>query len=78
MKQAILWKEFDLKTPVVDILTALKGEKHLFLLESSMYEPSMGRYSFIGCDPFAVVASKGKTISIKLEKNSNDILSRKK
>ncbi|MCK5214365.1 MAG: anthranilate synthase component I family protein [Candidatus Omnitrophica bacterium] len=60
MSQEILWQEFELSSSVVDLLAAFSGEKYVFLLESSLYEPSMGRYSFIGCDPFAVVTSRGK------------------
>ncbi|MBU0467586.1 MAG: aminodeoxychorismate synthase component I [Candidatus Omnitrophica bacterium] len=42
------------------LIEVLKNEPHLFFLDSSMHEPSRGRYSFIGFDPFKVVESNGK------------------
>ena len=53
------WKSFDYSGSGVEILESLKAERLVFFLDSSLCDSPMGRYSFIGCDPFDVVQSKG-------------------
>jgi len=43
---------------------AVVGQPCPFLLDSGMQIGSFGRYSFVGCDPFAVLCSKDGNISI--------------
>jgi len=42
---------------------ALQGQPHPFLLDSAMVMDRYGRYSYAGCDPFAVITSKGSQIT---------------
>lgn len=54
------WKSLNLEVSPVDVLSIFKDEPYVFLLESSMHDRSMGRFSFIGFDPFdTVVLQKG-------------------
>ncbi|KAJ2726568.1 anthranilate synthase component 1 [Coemansia sp. Benny D115] len=45
----------DLLTPVTAYLKLANGSKHSFLLESAVGGESIGRYSFIGANPYKVV-----------------------
>src|SRR6476619_2090969 len=44
----------DFLTPVSAYLKLERDSKHAFLLESVEGGAALGRYSFIGCDPFLV------------------------
>ena len=48
------------------MLAAMASERHPFLLESALVEPRLGRYSILGCDPFLVMRSTGRTIDVRL------------
>ena len=51
----------DLETPVSSFLKLAKKAPHAFLLESAEQEERIGRYSFIGLEPEAILtASKGR------------------
>ncbi len=43
-------------------LCAIADERLPFLLDSGMSPERLGRYSFVGCEPFLVVHSNGKTV----------------
>lgn len=45
------------------VLRSLKGHKHPFLLESRLLNYGIGRYSFLGADPFLTLSAKGNIIS---------------
>jgi para-aminobenzoate synthetase component I len=51
------------KSPV-DIFRALKDLPYSFFLDSSASDEKLGRYSFIGCEPFLVFKSKGGSITL--------------
>jgi anthranilate synthase component 1 len=55
-----VWREVlgDLETPV-GAYRKLGSEPNSFLLESVEHGERWGRYSFIGCDPFLVMSSRG-------------------
>ncbi len=55
-----LWKSFDYMGSGLEVLKSLKDERFVFFLDSSLYNPQRGRYSFIGWDPFDVFESKGQ------------------
>ncbi|MGV7220250.1 MAG: anthranilate synthase component I [Nitrospinales bacterium] len=59
----------DLDTPVSAYMK-IRDEKHSFLLESVEGGEKWARFCFLGCGPFTVVSSKGKTITIT--KNGKD------
>jgi len=42
------------------VLCALSGERLPFFLDSGMDPGRLGRFSFVGCEPFLVVRSRGK------------------
>ncbi len=50
----------DLDTPVSAWYKVCAGQPYSFLLESVEGGESLGRYSFLGCDPMWVLESKGK------------------
>ena len=46
---------------------ALKGSGYSFFLDSSLVSEKLGRYSFLGCDPFLVFKSKFDRITLEHE-----------
>lgn len=47
------------------LLNGLKSHsQHLFFLDSALRHPGMSRYSFLGCQPFLVLKSKGRNITV--------------
>ncbi len=50
--------------PPVQAASALVGQPCPFFLDSGMQIGSYGRYSFVGCDPFAVVGSKDGEVTV--------------
>ncbi len=55
----------DLETPVSAYLKLAARKKHSFLLESVEGGENVGRYTFIGTDPFLTVTATGKKIAIE-------------
>jgi para-aminobenzoate synthetase component 1 len=51
--------------PPEEIFASLKGLPYPFFLDSSMDPEKLGRYSFIGCDPFLVFKSKGERMIMR-------------
>jgi para-aminobenzoate synthetase component 1 len=47
-----------------DCYAAVKGRPWSFFLDSGMNSDNLGRYSFIGCDPFLVLQSRGDDIEL--------------
>lgn len=54
----------DLDTPVSAYMK-IRGEEHSFLLESVEGGEKWARFCFLGCGPFTVVSSKGRTVTIR-------------
>jgi anthranilate synthase component 1 len=54
----------DMETPV-SAFRKLGGQPHSFLLESVTGGERIGRYSFIGSDPFLVLKTKGRDVEIR-------------
>jgi para-aminobenzoate synthetase component 1 len=46
---------------------ALAEERYSFFLDSGMVSEKLGRYSFLGCEPFLVLRSKGTTCEVERE-----------
>ncbi len=55
----------DLETPVSAFLKLARREPCAFLLESAEQEERIGRYSFLGISPQAVLSSRGKEVFLK-------------
>ena len=55
----------DLETPVSAYLKLSKGEKHSFLLESVEGGEKIGRYTYLGTDPFLIIEARGKQIVLR-------------
>ncbi|HIK44816.1 MAG TPA: anthranilate synthase component I, partial [Leptolyngbyaceae cyanobacterium M65_K2018_010] len=51
----------DLDTPVSAWYKVCAGQPYSFLLESVEGGETLGRYSFLGCDPLWIVESRGET-----------------
>ena len=55
----------DLETPVSAYLKLAARKKHSFLLESVEGGENVGRYTFLGADPFLTVTATGKRVEIE-------------
>ncbi|MDD3374251.1 MAG: anthranilate synthase component I family protein [Candidatus Omnitrophica bacterium] len=53
-------KTYDFSGKSEDIFLAFSDEPMLFFLDSSLSQPSRGRFSFIGFKPFDIVSASGK------------------
>ncbi|MDD4980501.1 MAG: aminodeoxychorismate synthase component I [Candidatus Omnitrophica bacterium] len=53
-------KSYKLKFTPFEIFTALRQEKNCFFLDSSLNANLLGRYSFLGIDPFYILETKGE------------------
>ena len=53
-------KSYKLKIDPFHIFEAFKNERSCFFLDSSLYLNSLGRYSFLGIDPFYVLEAKNQ------------------
>ena len=60
----MLIKKIDTCLDSFQIYTIFKDEKYSFILDSSMDKEKLGKYSFIGFNPFLVFKSKDKDITI--------------
>ena len=47
-----------------EVLCAVAGERMPFFLDSGMDPARLGRFSFVGCEPFLAVDSRGKSVFI--------------
>ena len=55
----------DLETPVSLYYKVCRESRHSFLLESAERSGTVGRYSFIGFSPRAIIRSSGKSVEIE-------------
>ncbi len=62
------WKSFDYKGGALNIFEALREKENVFFLDSSLRKYGLGRYSFLGCEPFYVFKGKGKGALSELRK----------
>ena len=62
-----VWKVLtaDLETPVSAYLKLAKRKKYSFLLESVEGGENIGRYTYLGVDPFLIVTAKGTRVEIR-------------
>lgn len=61
-------KSYKLKFDSFRVFQALKYEKNCFFLDSSLNTSVLGRYSFLGIDPFYILATKNQDPIAKLKK----------
>jgi para-aminobenzoate synthetase component 1 len=67
------WKSYKLSVAPTEIFSAFKSEKNCFFLDSSLAASySLGRYSFIGANPFKIISAKNRDkldlLRLELEK----------
>lgn len=60
-KDSFVYKSFDYAGSGFELLEALKNQPHVVFLQSSQHDPNRGRFTFLGCDPYAVYEQKGET-----------------
>ena len=62
-----VWKVLtaDLETPVSAYLKLARRKKYAFLLESVEGGETIGRYTYIGADPFLIVTARGARVEIR-------------
>lgn len=56
------WKSFDYKGDAFSLFEAIKDKANPFFLDSSLRKYGLGRYSFLGCEPFYVFKGQGKGV----------------
>ena len=61
----------DLLTPVIAYLKLRNAGRQSFLLETVEGKESLGRYSFIGVDPYKIIANRGMSLSIRENENTS-------
>ncbi|MFA6309037.1 MAG: aminodeoxychorismate synthase component I [Clostridia bacterium] len=57
-------KSFESELAAFEIYKIFEEDKYSFILDSSMRDENLGRYSFIGSEPFLVFKSKGRKIEL--------------
>jgi para-aminobenzoate synthetase component I len=57
-----LIKEIDTRSSTLDIFDLFQGKQYSFFLDSGMDFNKLGRYSFIGSDPFMVLCTRGDNV----------------
>lgn len=57
----MLYRRLAFQGDAWQVFSAFAGEPHAFMLESSLRDPRLGRYTFIGCRPFQYFSSSRKT-----------------
>ena len=60
----LTWKSFGWKMGAWPIFEAIKGKQNVFFLDSSLRRPALGRYSFLGFEPFYIFKAKGQKDSL--------------
>src|SRR5881227_3007638 len=55
----------DLRTPVSAFLSIAADEPYAFLLESVEGGEKIGRYTFLGARPYAIVAARGNEVEVQ-------------
>ncbi len=65
MEKGVLTEEFSLTLSPVQVLGRLLRLSHPVLLESTLREREIGRYSIVSAEPFLVVKSKGDEITVQ-------------
>ncbi len=58
MIESCIWKCYDWPGDGLDILEVLKSEPYSFFLDSSINIYNLGRFSFLGYDPFFIFKTK--------------------
>ncbi len=60
------WKSYKLKLEPFEIFRSLSEKRNCFFLDSCLNSRLLGRYSFLGCEPFEVVSLKQEAPFTKL------------
>lgn len=64
-------KSYRLKVPPFSVFEVLKDQKNCFFLDSSLNLNPLGRYSFLGSEPFYILESKNQNPFFKLREFLN-------
>lgn len=59
-KGCLIWESFDWKESAQALFDRIKDRPNVFFLDSSLRDSALGRYSFLGCEPFYVFKGYGK------------------
>ncbi|MFH1413446.1 MAG: aminodeoxychorismate synthase component I [Candidatus Omnitrophota bacterium] len=66
------WKSYKLTINPINLLKALGGRRNCFFLDSSLSFNSLGRYSFLGIDPYYILRTKNQLPFEKLRERLNN------
>ena len=64
MRRQPLIEQIDVSLKAEQCFGLLEGRPHCFFLDSGMDSAGLGRYSFMGSDPFLVLKSHGDEITL--------------
>ncbi|MFC2016615.1 aminodeoxychorismate synthase component I [Chloroflexota bacterium] len=59
-----LIEEIDIESPPLDTFELMKDKEFSFFLDGGMDPSKLGRYSFLGSDPFLVLSTRGSEITV--------------
>jgi len=65
MSDDVLLEEITLPQPPAELFAALAERPYSFFLDSGMVSAKLGRYSFLGYEPFLVLWSKGTRVEVR-------------
>lgn len=60
----LTWKSFEWPLDPFLLFEAIKDKENVFFLDSSLHKGSLGRYSFLGFEPFYIFKAKGQKDSL--------------
>ena len=66
---SLIIEKIETKYTAFELFHAIQDEPYSFLLDSSMENEKLGRFTFMGCSPFMIFKSKNRDITI--EENNN-------
>ncbi len=73
-KNIVTIREFERETSLLKFFSFTQAYPKNFFLDSSHTKSPVGRYSFIGYDPFLTIESKGRNIVIQDRKGTKNII----
>jgi len=58
-------EKIDNPRPSAELFNILKDRPYAFFLDSALQNKRLGRFSFLGCDPFLTFRSKGNSVILE-------------
>ncbi|MBU4437193.1 MAG: aminodeoxychorismate synthase, component I, partial [Candidatus Altiarchaeota archaeon] len=68
-----MMKQIEIGKSPVEFFDSVSDRDYAFFLDSGMSHDRLGRYSFIGYEPFMVFRSKGRAVEVIRDGKTEDI-----